>query len=774
MRSIGSNRACPLPELGITDMATTQNTLRRRRTDQRSARGGDSDASSNEHFENAQISQSNHSEQSSQSNPADRAAQNNTSATRGALRQVIIRFIFMYAVYYLYLKPKQKKSFPAPQPDPESVSPGLTPVPSVNPLFEKLGLAQTPSPQYYNKRLTLRWKPGTSFDARVYITPNASLTFRGAVELPPSEAAWKLDRLTYATEDTNYRSQNISVDVPAVVRSYNTSWFAHVFVGKSSLWDIDLGAVSDDEIEDSVLYYRHEITFWVDASEIKEGKNLLGNDNDDNVLESTGGKEGTCKEGICEAENNIDAENDSTGVGETVDKDVGYRQKWKPTLPIVLVVGTDELVLAQLPPTAANLFRVSKLQKWYYPPMHVDEFWQLRDSLLDMNDTVSSVVLQATFTPIGLYKWSLYRQFDNVWQRQLELGAIGPKEVDEVKRMFVETNPILLITTFIVSIAHTVLETLAFKNDISHWRNIKSFEGVSVRSMIWRIAMEAIIFLYLWDNDTSWMIVVGNFVGLLIEVWKLCKAVKFEKFGEGRLFWIIPWFKMSDRESYSRKTKEYDDQAMKYLSYVMYPLVVGYAIYSLWYQKHRSWYSWMINSLVGAVYAFGFLGMFPQVFINYKLKSVAHIPLKAMMYKTLNTVIDDLFSFIIKMPLLHRLACFRDDIVFLIILYQRWIYPVDYSLVNEYGQQFDEHGQQIIHSAVPRTEDNGGEQSSVTTPTGIDETEAENSVSDSNATDTKENGYPAAIGIEKEANTADDTAGETVAEKEIESPEPAR
>jgi hypothetical protein len=38
------------------------------------------------------------------------------------------------------------------------------------------------------------------------------------------------------------------------------------------------------------------------------------------------------------------------------------------------------------------------------------------------------------------------------------------------------------------------------------------------------------------------------------------------------------------------------------------------------------------------------------------------------------------------MPWLHRLACFRDDVVFLILLYQRWIYRIDYSRVNEYGQ----------------------------------------------------------------------------------------
>jgi len=46
-----------------------------------------------------------------------------------------------------------------------------------------------------------------------------------------------------------------------------------------------------------------------------------------------------------------------------------------------------------------------------------------------------------------------------------------------------------------------------------------------------------------------------------------------------------------------------------------------------------SWYSWIINSLVNGVYAFGFLFMMPQLFLNYKLKSVAHLPWRAFMYK---------------------------------------------------------------------------------------------------------------------------------------------
>lgn len=39
----------------------------------------------------------------------------------------------------------------------------------------------------------------------------------------------------------------------------------------------------------------------------------------------------------------------------------------------------------------------------------------------------------------------------------------------------------------------------------------------------------------------------------------------------------------------------------------------------------------------------------------------------------------DLFAFIIRMPTMHRLSVFRDDFVFLIYMYQRYIYRVDES-----------------------------------------------------------------------------------------------
>lgn len=78
--------------------------------------------------------------------------------------------------------------------------------------------------------------------------------------------------------------------------------------------------------------------------------------------------------------------------------------------------------------------------------------------------------------------------------------------------------------------------------------------------------------------------------------------------------------------------------------------------------------------MYGFLLTFGFIMMTPQLFINYKLKSVAHLPWRMMTYKALNTFIDDIFAFVIKMPTMYRLGCFRDDIVFFIFLYQKYIY----------------------------------------------------------------------------------------------------
>lgn len=222
---------------------------------------------------------------------------------------------------------------------------------------------------------------------------------------------------------------------------------------------------------------------------------------------------------------------------------------------------------------------------------------------------------------------------------------------------------------------------MSFKNDVIFWRKRKSYQGLSTRTTLWRCFSQIVIFLYLLEEKSSLIVSIPAGIGALIELWKCKKILKLEITFKGirRRPDEIKAMAIGTAET---KTEEFDKQGMRYLSYLLYPLCIGGAIYSLIYQPHRSWYSWTLNSLVKGVYAFGFLFMLPQLFINYKLKSVADLPWRAFMYKAFITFIDDVFAFIITMPTAHRVACLRDDVVFLIYLYQRWLYPVDKKRVD--------------------------------------------------------------------------------------------
>lgn len=86
-----------------------------------------------------------------------------------------------------------------------------------------------------------------------------------------------------------------------------------------------------------------------------------------------------------------------------------------------------------------------------------------------------------TFHPLTYFKFNLYATMTDSFDKQPSSSAA---EIDEVKRMLVETNPILLITTIIVTILHGLFEILAFKvsnavREVSNWALI----GCCVRTI---------------------------------------------------------------------------------------------------------------------------------------------------------------------------------------------------------------------------------------------------------------------------------------------------
>uniref|UniRef100_H3AQB8 Lipid scramblase CLPTM1L n=1 Tax=Latimeria chalumnae TaxID=7897 RepID=H3AQB8_LATCH len=328
----------------------------------------------------------------------------------------------------------------------------------------------------------------------------------------------------------------------------------------------------------------------------------------------------------------------------------------------------------------------------YLPILFLDLLSNRVKDLMVINGSVTKLPLTISYDTISLGKLRFWIHMQDAVYSLQQFG-FTEKDVDEVKGIFVDTNLYFLALTFFVAAFHLLFDFLAFKNDISFWKGKTTMVGMSTKAVLWRCFSTIVIFLFLLDEQTSLLVLVPSGIGALIEVWKVKKAFKMSILWKG----LKPTFQFGTYNESEKKTEKYDTQAMHFLSYILYPLCIGGAVYSLLYVSYKSWYSWLINSLVNGVYAFGFLFMLPQLFVNYKLKSVAHLPWKAFMYKAFNTFIDDIFAFIITMPTSHRLACFRDDVVFVIYLYQKWLYPVDKSRVNEYGQSYEKNAKLKAH-----------------------------------------------------------------------------
>ena len=117
---------------------------------------------------------------------------------------------------------------------------------------------------------------------------------------------------------------------------------------------------------------------------------------------------------------------------------------------------------------------------------------------------------------------------------------------------------------------------------------------------------QCIIFLKLLDSGHVSRFILGEVgVGCLIEGWKVSKIAR----RRGMLtaaFWSgaargaaggAPALSATEQA-----TDEADARAMRWLSYGLYPLVVAWGAYSLYYHAHKSWWSWLIQTASHGVY----------------------------------------------------------------------------------------------------------------------------------------------------------------------------
>jgi len=285
-------------------------------------------------------------------------------------------------------------------------------------------------------------------------------------------------------------------------------------------------------------------------------------------------------------------------------------------------------------------------QAKYEPIVFVDDISLLKGHHVELsrNTSMPSPLIKIRFSPTSSVHFAFKKTMSVIISILAEI--LAESELEEIKYWLSEERLLRYFLTQAITWIHILLEYLAFRDDWKFFVGRKTFRGVSSTSMFFSVFRSLVIFLYLFESDTSTLILLSVGKDIVWSAWKLCRVVKPRfYFRPGTFTPCFSYLESGSLTPEERQSAEYDHIATMHMGLCIYPLVVGLAIYSLLNYTYKSWWSWFISSLADAVYFFGFISMTPQLYINYRLKSVAHLPVRAFGYKIFNTFIDDVFAF---------------------------------------------------------------------------------------------------------------------------------
>lgn len=106
-------------------------------------------------------------------------------------------------------------------------------------------------------------------------------------------------------------------------------------------------------------------------------------------------------------------------------------------------------------PLINSMMRLVDDGESYLPLLYLNDFWMLKDNLVPVNETTPKLNLSLSFSEIPLWKMQMYAQFTESFRMQNSMMGVADSETDEIKRMFLETNPLLLGVTMTVSCMHS-------------------------------------------------------------------------------------------------------------------------------------------------------------------------------------------------------------------------------------------------------------------------------------------------------------------------------
>jgi hypothetical protein len=182
---------------------------------------------------------------------------------------------------------------------------------------------------------------------------------------------------------------------------------------------------------------------------------------------------------------------------------------WKPKLHLQLLVDTESYELDKMPPLLHSYLHHHRLMSGhrFRPLIYVNELTTMKSHWVAINASKplpgGGLPLTISYSPLPTRRFQWMVNLQHSFKMNEETLGISEKESEDLRGMFVHTNPLLLYTTVAVSAVHLLFDVLAFKNDVSFWSSVDSMEGLSSRTLLLNQGMEFIILLYLFEEVTA-------------------------------------------------------------------------------------------------------------------------------------------------------------------------------------------------------------------------------------------------------------------------------
>ena len=307
--------------------------------------------------------------------------------------------------------------------------------------------------------------------------------------------------------------------------------------------------------------------------------------------------------------------------------------------------------------------------------------------------------INVTFVPLSRWEYSMRKMLSESCDLYVRMiPNLRHEDLDDILAYLFRYPIHVVIFIQCVGVIQSLLSALAFKNDVTFFKGRDTYDGISLGTVSTSCVQSWIILLYLYEDTnvtTSRVLLFQLAIHACISTWK---TIRVRELRLCFTFLCVPWFNEKNSDTTTSASRSIDRESMQNLLYYVFtPLMISWTAHSFYNYdftsgRHTVW-NFILSSAADFCYLFGFLNMLPQLLLNYRLKSVSAMPWRVMTYKFFNTVIDDVFAFfIVQTTSKHRWMTLRDDVVFVLFLGQRWMYPVDRKRADEYGYVYDDSG----------------------------------------------------------------------------------